>query len=193
VELALLASGVVVGKAGTAVATPAEILDAELSAHPGATAGKVVDQAHAAEAAERWRARGLKVGFTNGCFDVLHAGHTAYLAQARAWCDRLIVGVNSDGSVRGLKGAGRPVNGLENRAAVLASLSAVDLVTAFDAPTPLALIEAVRPDVLVKGADYAGQEVAGARFVQSYGGVLKLAPLIEGQSSTRVIERMKEA
>jgi D-beta-D-heptose 7-phosphate kinase/D-beta-D-heptose 1-phosphate adenosyltransferase len=96
---------VVVGKAGTAVATPAEVLDAELSSHPGATGGKRVDQAHAAEAAERWRARGLKVGFTNGCFDVLHRGHTSYLAQARGWCDRLIVGVNSDASVRRPQGA----------------------------------------------------------------------------------------
>lgn len=191
VELALLASGVVVGKAGTAVVTPADLIEAELTAQVAAPEAKVVDAAHAAEQAARWRAMGLKVGFTNGCFDVLHRGHVSYLSQARAWCDRLVVGVNSDASVRELKGPGRPVNDDAGRSLVLAALSAVDLVTVFDAPTPAGLIEQVRPDVLVKGADYAGQEVVGADFVRSYGGELKLAPLVEGYSSTRAIERMK--
>jgi D-beta-D-heptose 7-phosphate kinase/D-beta-D-heptose 1-phosphate adenosyltransferase len=191
VELALLASGVVVGKAGTAVATPADLIEAELAAHVAAPEGKVVDLAHAAEAAERWRSLGLKVGLTNGVFDVLHRGHVAYLAEARGWCDRLIVGVNSDSSVRALKGPERPVNDLDSRSLVLAGLSAVDLVVAFGEPTPIRLIEAVRPDVLVKGADYQGQEVVGARFVESYGGELRLAPLVQGYSSTKAIERMK--
>jgi D-beta-D-heptose 7-phosphate kinase / D-beta-D-heptose 1-phosphate adenosyltransferase len=193
VELALLASGVVVGKAGTAVATPADLIEAELAEHVASPAAKIVDAAHAAEAASRWRGLGLKVGFTNGCFDVLHRGHVSYLAQARAWCDRLVVGVNSDASVRGLKGPGRPVNDEEGRALVLGALSSVDLVVVFDAPTPAALIEQVRPDVLVKGADYAGQTVVGADFVRSYGGELKLAPVVEGYSSTAAIARMREA
>jgi D-beta-D-heptose 7-phosphate kinase/D-beta-D-heptose 1-phosphate adenosyltransferase len=193
VALAVLASGVVVGKVGTAVVTPAELIEAELADAAGAPEGKIVDTSHAAEAAERWRALGLKVGFTNGCFDVLHRGHVSYLAQAREWCDRLVVGLNSDASVRALKGPGRPVNDLDSRALVLAGLGSVDLVAPFDAPTPMALIEAIRPDTLVKGADYEGQEVVGADFVRSYGGELRLAPLVEGYSSTRAIERMRGA
>ena len=188
---AIEASGLVVQKRGTAVVTSAELL-AAVPAEPGVAGVVVVDAAEAARRAEAWRKQGLRVGFTNGCFDVLHAGHVAYLAQARAWCDRLIVGVNSDASVRGLKGDGRPVNDLASRSAVLGALAAVDLVTAFDAPTPAALIEAVRPDVLVKGADYEGREVVGADFVRSYGGEVRLAPLVAGQSSSRIIDRLRE-
>jgi D-beta-D-heptose 7-phosphate kinase/D-beta-D-heptose 1-phosphate adenosyltransferase len=132
----------------------------------------------------------LKVGFTNGCFDILHRGHVAYLAQARTWCDRLIVGVNSDRSVRALKGEGRPVNDLESRALVLAGLGSVDLVAPFDDDTPLRLIEAARPDVLIKGADYAEDQVVGGDLVRGWGGEVRLAPLVEGYSTTTAIARM---
>ncbi len=122
---------------------------------------------------------------------MLHAGHVAYLAQARGWCDRLVVGLNTDASVRALKGEGRPVNDAESRAAVLAALAAVDLVTVFDAPTPRALIAAVRPDVLVKGADYTEAQVVGADLVRGWGGEVRLAPLVEGRSTTATLARLK--
>jgi D-beta-D-heptose 7-phosphate kinase/D-beta-D-heptose 1-phosphate adenosyltransferase len=187
---AVLASGVAVTKVGTAVVTPAELIDAELAAHLGAAEAKIVTLEQARAEAERWRAQGLKVGFTNGCFDILHRGHVAYLSQARAWVDRLVVGLNSDSSVRALKGEGRPVNDLESRALVLAGLAHVDLVTPFAELTPVELIRAIRPDVLIKGADYTVQTVAGADFVQSYGGQVKLADIVEGYSTTAAIRRM---
>ena len=190
-ELALLASSVVVAKRGTATASPHELAEAELAQRFAPAEGKLATAAEAAEAAARWRAEGLRVGFTNGCFDVLHRGHVSYLAQARAWCDRLVVGLNSDRSVRALKGAGRPVNDLEGRALVLAGLACVDLVAPFDADTPQVLIEAVRPDVLVKGADYTEGEVVGGAFVKAYGGEVRLAPLVDGQSTTATIARMR--
>ena len=190
VELALLASGVAVGKAGTAIVTPHELIEAELAAHLAPADAKIVTPQALAEQAAIWRAQGLKVGFTNGCFDILHKGHVAYLAQARAWCDRLIVGVNSDRSVRALKGEGRPVNELESRAIVLAGLAHVDLVAPFDEDTPVDLITAARPDVLIKGADYTVETVVGADLVQSWGGEVKLAPLVDGYSTTAAISRM---
>jgi D-beta-D-heptose 7-phosphate kinase/D-beta-D-heptose 1-phosphate adenosyltransferase len=140
----------------------------------------------------RWREQGLKVGFTNGCFDILHRGHVAYLAQARAWCDRLVVGLNSDRSVCALKGDGRPVNDLESRALVLGGMAAVDLVVPFDEDTPLALIETARPDVLIKGADYSREGVVGHELVESWGGEVKLAPIVEGYSTTAAIEKLSK-
>jgi D-beta-D-heptose 7-phosphate kinase/D-beta-D-heptose 1-phosphate adenosyltransferase len=140
----------------------------------------------------RWREQGLKIGFTNGCFDILHRGHVAYLAQARAWCDRLVVGLNSDRSVRALKGEGRPVNDLESRALVLGGMAAVDLVVPFDEETPLALIEAARPDVLIKGADYSREGVVGYEAVESWGGEVKLAPIVEGYSTTAAIAKLSQ-
>ena len=190
VEIALLAAGVVVGKVGTAVVSPAELVEAEMAARFAPAEAKVVGAERALEEVRRWRAEGLRVGFTNGCFDILHRGHVAYLAQARAWSDRLIVAVNSDASVRALKGDGRPVNALESRALVLAGLESVDLVVPFDAQTPLALIEALRPDVLVKGADYTEAEVVGGDVVRRYGGEVRLAPIVEGYSTTAAIARM---
>ena len=192
VELALLASGVAVGKTGTAVVTPGELIEAEVAAHMAPAEAKIATLERASQIAARWRAQGLKVGFTNGCFDILHRGHVAYLAQARAWCDRLIVGVNSDASVRRLKGEGRPVNDLESRAVVLGGLAHVDLVAPFAEDTPAELIEAVRPDVLVKGADYAEDAVVGGDRVKSWGGIVRLAPLVEGYSTSAAIARMQE-
>jgi D-beta-D-heptose 7-phosphate kinase/D-beta-D-heptose 1-phosphate adenosyltransferase len=191
VELAILASGVVVGKAGAATVTPSELLEAELAGRMAPAEAKVAMADQAMEAVARWRAAGLRIGFTNGCFDILHRGHVAYLNQARAWCDRLVVGLNSDASVKGLKGEGRPVNPLESRALVLAGLSCVDLVTPFDAATPIELIKALRPDVLVKGADYSVEEVVGFDVVQAYGGEVRLADIVDGYSTTAAIARMR--
>lgn len=193
VQFALLASGVVVGKSGTAVVTPAELIDAEMSQHAANAQAKVMAIDDLVAVVEGWKARGLKVGFTNGCFDILHRGHVAYLAQARSWCDRLIVALNTDASVKKLKGEGRPINDLDSRAAVIGGLGSVDRVTAFADDTPLALIEALRPDVLIKGADYSREGVVGGDLVESWGGEVRLATFEDGFSTTRTIERMKDA
>ncbi|MBA4803166.1 MAG: D-glycero-beta-D-manno-heptose 1-phosphate adenylyltransferase [Brevundimonas sp.] len=193
VQFAILASGVVVGKAGTAVVTPAELIDAELSQHAAGAHAKVMPLEELAHVVEGWKRQGLKVGFTNGCFDILHRGHVAYLAQARSWCDRLVVALNTDASVRRLKGEGRPINDLDSRAVVIGGLASVDRVTSFDDPTPLALIERLRPDVLIKGADYTREGVVGGDLVESWGGEVKLATFEDGFSTTRTIERMKDS
>ena len=191
VEFAILASGVVVGKAGTAVVTPAELIDAEMSQHAASAHAKVMPLDDLSHVVEGWKRQGLKVGFTNGCFDILHRGHVAYLAQARSWCDRLVVALNTDASVRQLKGEGRPINDLDSRAVVIGGLQSVDRVTAFDDPTPLALIERLRPDVLIKGADYTREGVVGGDLVESWGGVVRLATFEDGYSTTRTIEKMR--
>ena len=190
IAFAQLASGVAVGKVGTATVSPDELIEAALSAHMAPAEAKVSTPHRMVQEVARWRAKGLKVGFTNGCFDILHTGHVAYLSQARGWCDRLIVGLNSDESVRALKGEGRPVNDLESRALVLAGLGSVDLVVPFEEATPIRLIEAARPDLLVKGADYAKIEVVGHELVKSWGGEVKLAAIVEGYSTTAAIARM---
>ena len=192
-ELAVLASGVAVGKVGTAVVTPAEIVDAELAAHLAPAEAKIATLDRAAAEVARWRERGLRVGFTNGCFDILHRGHVAYLAQARSWCDRLVLGLNTDASIRRLKGADRQVNDLESRALVLGGLQSVDLIVPFEEDTPLTLIETLRPEVLVKGADYREDQVVGGDRVQSWGGEVKLAEIVEGHSTTAAIAKLRSA
>jgi D-beta-D-heptose 7-phosphate kinase/D-beta-D-heptose 1-phosphate adenosyltransferase len=190
VELGLVASGLVVQKAGVAVVSPDEILEAELAASRSPLDAKIATAERMAREAARWRERGLKVGFTNGCFDILHAGHIAYLTQARSWCDRLIVGLNTDDSIRAAKGPGRPVNGLEARARVLSALAAVDLVAPFEEETPLELIRAARPDLLVKGGDYAPEEIVGRELVLGWGGEVRVADFVDGESTTGVIKRL---
>jgi D-beta-D-heptose 7-phosphate kinase/D-beta-D-heptose 1-phosphate adenosyltransferase len=190
-EIANCAGGIVVGKAGTAVAYRAEIRTAiERQEQPGGE-GKIAGRETAVERASQWRRRGLRVGFTNGCFDLLHPGHIHLIAQARAACDRLVVGLNSDGSVRRLKGNGRPVQAEAARATVLAGLADVDLVTVFAEDTPEALIQALRPDVLVKGADYTMDTVVGADLVKSYGGRVVLAELLPGHSTSATVAKLK--
>jgi D-beta-D-heptose 7-phosphate kinase/D-beta-D-heptose 1-phosphate adenosyltransferase len=192
-ELALIASGVVVQKAGVATVFADEVLEAELAAQLAPGEAKIVTSEGMVRAVTRWRAGGLRIGFTNGCFDILHPGHVAYLNQARTWCDRLIVGLNTDASVRRAKGAGRPVNPLEARAIVLAALTCVDLVAPFDAPTPITLIEAAHPDVLVKGGDYDLAGIVGADLVKSWGGEVRIADFIEGHSTTATLARVGRA
>lgn len=137
----------------------------------------------------QWRRQGLKIVFTNGCFDLLHRGHVEYLSKAADLGDVLVVGLNTDASVRRLKGEGRPVNNEEARALVLASLGVVDAVVLFDEDTPYELIQAVRPEVLVKGADYKPEEIVGYDIVTSYGGLVTTVPLVEGYSTTCLLSR----
>ncbi|MSO75747.1 MAG: D-glycero-beta-D-manno-heptose-7-phosphate kinase [Alphaproteobacteria bacterium] len=189
-RLANVAAGIVVGKTGTAVVHARELAAQLRRADLLSGADKIVDRAIALERVRAWRARGLKIGFTNGCFDLLHPGHVSLLSQTRAACDRQIVAINGDASVRALKGPTRPVQSEAARAAVLASLSSVDLVVIFSEETPLSLIEALRPDVLVKGADYSIDRVVGAEFVQSHGGRVLLAELLPGHSTSATLARL---
>ena len=188
--LANAAAGIVVAKAGTAVVHADELARALRSSEMKGAQDKIVSLDAAVDGAAGWRAKGMKVGFTNGCFDLLHPGHVALLSQARAQCDRLIVGLNTDASVRRLKGEGRPVNSEMARAVVLAALETVDAVVLFDEDTPLKAIEAIGPDMLVKGADYTIDRVVGAEFVKARGGRVVLIDLVPGQSTTGMIERM---
>ena len=178
--LANAAAGVVVAKLGTATCTLEE-LSAALQGRTGTPHGdSIFELPRLRDEVAGWRRAGLRVGFTNGCFDLLHAGHISLIRQARAACDRLIVGLNTDNSVKRLKGEGRPVNGEHARAIVLASLADVDAVTLFDGETPIELIKALKPEVLVKGADYTEATVVGADIVKSYGGRVVLADLTPG-------------
>lgn len=189
-SLANTAAGIVVGKVGTAVVYRDE-LAAKLREHElSSMEMKIVTREAAADIAAAWRRKGLKVGFTNGCFDLLHPGHVALLAQSRALCDRLIVGLNSDASVARLKGPTRPIQPDVSRATVLASLASVDLVVIFGEDTPEDLICAIRPDILVKGGDYTVETIVGAEFVQSYGGQVVVVDLVPGFSTTKTLEKL---
>ena len=191
-RLANIAAGIAVTMVGTAAVTADEIV-AELHARQlESVEKKIVSANRAREWLELWRARGRRIGFTNGCFDLVHPGHISLLTQARAKCDRLVVGLNSDASVKRLKGPDRPVQDEMARAMVLASLAMVDLVVIFGEDTPEALIKELRPDLLVKGADYTRQEVVGADFVSSYGGEVMLAELVPDRSTSSLIDRARE-
>ncbi len=139
----------------------------------------------------RARAKGRKVVFTNGCFDILHVGHVRYLRKARSLGDRLVVGLNRDASVRRLKGPGRPVNRERNRAEVLAALACVDDVVFFGEATPERLIRAVRPDWLVKGGDWKKKDIVGSVFVESYGGKVRSLPFVDGFSTTATVRKLR--
>jgi len=198
IALANVAGGLEVERIGVATVTRDEILsDLVHSSGPAPGYSSGGDKLRALPALsqelDRRRRLGQKVAFTTGCFDVLHAGHVHYLQTARAQGDLLVVGLNSDSSVRQLKGTGRPLNPSEARAQVLAGLQAVDYVTVFDEANPLELIRTLRPDVLVKGADYRKDEVVGAEIVESYGGRVYLAPLRDGYSTSRLLERLRAA
>jgi len=197
IRLANIAGGLEVEKVGVAPVSREEILldifRGGVPSNSGNGLEKVLDRFALRQQLEQRRRLGQRVAFTNGCFDVLHAGHVQYLSEARAQADLLVVGLNSDASVRGLKGNGRPVNCVDARALVLAGLGVVDYVTIFDESTPLEVIQALQPDVLVKGADYHRDQVVGADFVESYGGRVHLAPLREGFSTTRLLQRLGAA
>jgi D-beta-D-heptose 7-phosphate kinase/D-beta-D-heptose 1-phosphate adenosyltransferase len=191
-RLANTAAGVVVSKLGTATVEFDELM-LEISRNAqdrAAHRAKFYNLADIEVLVRRWNSRGLTVGFTNGCFDIVHPGHVRLLAAARAECDRLIVALNTDASARRLKGIGRPVNSLADRAAVIAALESVDAVTSFGDDTPLDLICRLKPDVLMKGGDYTIETTVGAAEVTAAGGRVMLIDLVEGHSTTRVIDRM---
>jgi D-beta-D-heptose 7-phosphate kinase/D-beta-D-heptose 1-phosphate adenosyltransferase len=188
--LANFAAGIVVGKRGTATVTAGEIIGMLRPAADHTDRHKIFTLDYALQLAEDWRQQGLKIAFTNGCFDLLHPGHISLLDQARQTGDRLIVGLNSDLSVYRLKGPGRPVQGEAARATVLASLKSVDAVVIFAEDTPLQLIEALTPDILVKGADYSVDNIVGADVVINRGGTVVRAELVQGHSTTSMVQRV---
>jgi len=190
--LANLAGGIVVAKTGTAAVTQEELHAALHNAEVQSADEKITHLSRAKEIVDNWRARGLKVGFTNGCFDLIHPGHISLISQAKGEVDRLIVGLNTDDSIKRLKGPERPATGETSRAIVLASLEDVDLVVPFAEDTPITLIETLSPDVLVKGADYTIDTVVGSDIVHAYGGRIYLAELKKGFSTTSTIQRLLE-
>jgi D-beta-D-heptose 7-phosphate kinase/D-beta-D-heptose 1-phosphate adenosyltransferase len=189
VQLANVAAGIVVGKVGTMPVQKHELLAALGPQIALYGEDRVLTHEELAHRVALWKANHERVVFTNGCFDLLHIGHITLLEQARRFGDRLIVAINSDASVSKLKGPGRPIVGQSERARVLAALAAVDAVVVFDEPTPLEVIVAARPDVLVKGGDYDAGTIVGAKEVASWGGEVKIVPLVEGFSTTRLIEK----
>jgi D-glycero-beta-D-manno-heptose 1-phosphate adenylyltransferase len=154
---------------------------------------KIMSRAAAAAQVEQWHAQGQQVVFTNGCFDLVHLGHIDYLEKARNLGDKMVLGLNTDASVSRLKGPQRPVVNEYARARLMASLQFVDAVILFDEPTPLELIQSIRPDILVKGDDYTVQNIVGADFVLSHGGAVKTISLVEGYSTTSLIEKIKSS
>jgi D-beta-D-heptose 7-phosphate kinase / D-beta-D-heptose 1-phosphate adenosyltransferase len=190
VRAANAAASVVVGKRGTATVTVAELRQRILPAAARAPEEKIVfDWSVLDERLDEWRGQNQRIGFTNGCFDLLHPGHVKILADARAACDRLVVGLNSDASVTRLKGEGRPIQNVHARAEVLAALEAVDLVVVFEDDTPLDLIRRVRPKALIKGSDYKHDEVVGHEIVEADGGEVVLVDLVPGHSTSSIVRR----
>jgi D-beta-D-heptose 7-phosphate kinase/D-beta-D-heptose 1-phosphate adenosyltransferase len=193
-RLANAAAGIVVGKAGTAVATQTELADELARFESGslqALRTKIMSREEVISLANTWRRNGFKVGFTNGCFDILHVGHLSLLSFSKQNSGRLVVAVNSDASVKRLKEPGRPINGEDDRAMVLAALAAVDAVVIFDEDTPLEFITQLHPDVLIKGADYTFENIVGAEHVLSRGGQVLRCELVRGKSTTAVVDQLR--
>jgi len=188
--LSNIAGGIEVEKFGAATVTIEEIINEIVGQNRGKS-GKVRSIDSLVEELAWHRRQKETIVFTNGCFDVVHRGHTEFLKFCKLQADIVVVGLNSDSSVRTIKGPDRPINNQYDRAAVLAALETVDYITVFDEPDPLNLIKKVNPDVLVKGQDWAEKGVVGREFVESYGGKGVLAPIVEGKSSTATIEKMK--
>jgi D-beta-D-heptose 7-phosphate kinase / D-beta-D-heptose 1-phosphate adenosyltransferase len=191
-RLANYAAGIAVSKFGTACVTHRELGDALLSRPDFHVQSKIFpNPAALRQAVAKWREEGLVIGFTNGCFDIIHEGHVELLAEARSHCDRLIVAINTDASVARLKGPARPIQSERARARVISALAFVDAVIAFDAETPIDLITELKPNVLIKGADYKVEEVVGRAVVEANGGRVVLVPLVPNSSTTKIVERMR--
>ena len=189
-ELANVAGGLVVSKVGTAVVDREELAAALRAAEVASSDGKVMSAGTAIAAVDRWRQRGQKIGFAYGCFDLLHPGHVSLLTEAKATCDRLVVAMNSDRSVKRLKGEARPFQHQTARATVLASLSMVDMVVVVSEDTPTSLLELLKPDLLIKGGEFTIDEMLGADLVRAYGGEVKLAALVPGHSTSDFIAKI---
>ncbi len=189
-QLANVAAGVVVGKVGTVPITREDLIEALTSEQSSEQAHKVCDLPHLLQKVANWRKNKQKIVFTNGCFDLLHAGHVTYLEAAKKRGDKLILGLNTDRSVSALKGPTRPVVNENDRARVLAALESVDAVILFDEDTPLNLINAIRPDVIAKGSDYTADQVVGGKEVESWGGEIALIDLVAGRSTSNIIKKM---
>jgi len=192
IELANVAAGIVISKVGTVPIDRNELLGALLNEIASQAKEKVLHRESLRTRVAAWRASGDSIVFTNGCYDLLHAGHVHLLERARQQGDRLIVAINSDQSVKRLKGPSRPMVREQERAGILSALSAVDAVVIFEESDPLELIRAVRPDVLVKGGDYKESEVVGAAEVRSWGGRVCLVPLKEGFSTSSRIAEVRD-
>lgn len=190
VAMANIAAGIVVGKLGTATISMPELRRA-ISEEQGSERGVVNEEQLLVDVADA-RAHGERIVFTNGCFDILHAGHVGYLEQARKQGDRLILAINSDASVKRLKGEGRPINPVERRMTVLAGLEAVDWVVSFEDDTPERLLELIKPDILVKGGDYSRTEVVGWEIVEGYGGEIKALDFLDDCSTTAIVEKIQD-
>jgi len=191
-RMANAAAAVAVGKKGTAIVTPAELRRKILPPASLAAEEKIIAAGGDLDAhLGAWRKQQLRIGFTNGCFDILHPGHVKVLTAARGACDRLIVGLNSDASAKRLKGEGRPVQDEHARAEVLAALEAVDLVAIFEEDTPIDLIAKVKPSVLVKGGDYSREQVVGHEIVEAHGGEVLLVDILPGHSTTSLVDRAR--
>lgn len=190
-RLANVAAGIAVAKLGTSVVTPVEIIDAVAATHRDSDS-KIKNREVLAAIIEGERAKGKRVVFTNGCFDLLHAGHVKYLQAARRLGDLLVLGLNSDASVRRLKGAKRPLIDEDERGHLMAALDCIDYVCLFEEDTPLELITALKPQILVKGGDYTPEGVVGKDIVESYGGRVELIPFVDGKSTTNIIEKILE-
>ena len=189
-QLANVAAGVVVGKVGTVPINRDELIEALTSEQTSEQAHKVCDLAQLTQKVATWRKTKQKIVFTNGCFDLLHAGHVTYLEAAKKRGDKLILGLNTDRSVSALKGPTRPVVNENDRARVLAALASVDAVILFDEDTPLNLINTLKPDVIAKGSDYTADQVVGGKEVESWGGEIALIDLVAGRSTSNIIKKM---
>lgn len=188
-EISNIAAGIVCGKLGTATLTRDELLTAVTGQSQNRIASKVISRDELVRRAAELRNSGKKIVFTNGCFDILHSGHVDYLNRAKELGDVLVLGLNSDASVKRLKGPTRPIQSAEHRAFVLAGLSAIDLIVEFEEDTPLELILACRPDVLVKGGDWKAEEIIGGKEVRSWGGRVDSLSFVDGQSTTNLIKK----
>jgi len=188
--LANIAAGVVVGKVGTAPITQADLLEALTEKLGNEQTHKICNPAELLAKVETWKKTKQKIVFTNGCFDLLHAGHVTYLEAAKKRGDKLILGLNTDRSVRALKGKNRPVVNEQDRARVLAALESVDAVILFDEDTPLKLIKVIKPNVIAKGSDYTAAQVVGGKEVKSWGGEIALIKLVEGRSTSNLIKKL---
>lgn len=188
-KVANLAAGIVVGKFGTATVEPKELEAALSQKGVSQFSQKVASLMKAQEQVLKWQQGGQKIGFTNGCFDILHPGHITLLKEAKSRCHKLIVGLNSDASIYRLKGPTRPIQNQEARAYLLNSIDVVDMIVIFEEDTPLKLIQSLKPDLLVKGADYRLEDVVGASEIQNWGGEVYLVDLVPGQSTTKILKR----